>query len=83
MVLWPVNKNVTTPEAAAAASADTPAESHNRHAPSWHFVGIRPETGFITWIEQSVTACAAAGPNPVLYHPFDQLLRGVVPDLRS
>ncbi|HVQ52020.1 MAG TPA: hypothetical protein VMS92_18410, partial [Mycobacterium sp.] len=37
-----VNKNVTTPEGAAARSADTPAESHNGHAPTWHFAGIRP-----------------------------------------
>ena len=37
-----VNKNVTTPEGAAARSADTPAESHNRYAPTWHFAGIRP-----------------------------------------
>jgi hypothetical protein len=29
-----VNRNVTTPEGAAAAGADTPAESHNRHAPT-------------------------------------------------
>jgi hypothetical protein len=36
-----VNKNVTTPEGAASQSADTPAESHNRHAPTWHFAGIR------------------------------------------
>ena len=36
-----VNRNVTTPEG-AAAGADTPAESHNRHAPTWHFAGIRP-----------------------------------------
>jgi hypothetical protein len=37
-----VNKNVTTPEGAAAAGADTPAESHNRHAPTRHIGGIRP-----------------------------------------
>ena len=37
-----VNRNVTTPEGAAARSADTPAESHNRHAPTWHIGGIRP-----------------------------------------
>ena len=37
---WP--KNVTTRERAAARSADTPAESRNRHAPTWHFAGIRP-----------------------------------------
>ena len=30
------------PRGAAARSADTPAESHNRHAPTWHFAGIRP-----------------------------------------
>src|SRR3954469_6651587 len=35
-------QNVTTREGAAARSADTPAESHNRHAPTWHFAGIRP-----------------------------------------
>src|SRR4029077_11158069 len=29
-----VNRNVTTPEGAAARSADTHAESHNRHAPT-------------------------------------------------
>ena len=38
-----VNKNVTTPEGAAAAGADTPAESHNRHAPTSHIGGIRPD----------------------------------------
>jgi hypothetical protein len=37
-----VNKNVLTREGAAARSANTPAESHNRHAPTWHFAGIRP-----------------------------------------
>ena len=37
-----VNKNVTTPEGAAVAGADTPAESHTRHAPTSHIVGIRP-----------------------------------------
>src|SRR6478609_9478968 len=36
-----VNKNVTTPEGAAARSADTPAEFHNRHAPTCHCAGIR------------------------------------------
>ena len=39
-----VNKNVTTPKGAPARSADTPAESHNRHAPTWHFAGTRPQT---------------------------------------
>ena len=37
-----VNKNVTTPEGAAAAGADTPAESHNRRAPTCHIGGIQP-----------------------------------------
>ena len=32
------------PEGAAAAAADTPAESHTRHAPTTHIVGIRPRT---------------------------------------
>ena len=36
-----VNKNVTTPEGAAAAGADTPAESHNRRARTMHIAGIR------------------------------------------
>src|ERR1700756_2440680 len=39
-----VNKNVTTPEGAAAAGADTPAESHTRHAPNAHIGGIRHQT---------------------------------------
>ena len=39
-----VNRNVTTPEGAAAAAADTPAESHNRPAPNSHIGGIRPLT---------------------------------------
>jgi hypothetical protein len=39
-----VNRNVTTPEGAAAAVADTPAESHNRRAPTSHIGGIRPQT---------------------------------------
>ena len=34
-----VNKNVTTPEGAAAAAADTPAESHNRPAPTTRIGG--------------------------------------------
>ena len=37
-----VNKNVTTPEGAAAAVADTLAESHTRHAPTSWIGGIRP-----------------------------------------
>ena len=37
-----VKRNVTTPEGAAAAGADTPAESHNRPAPTLHIAGIRP-----------------------------------------
>ena len=37
-----VNKNVTSPEGAAAAGADTPAESHNRRAPTCHIGGIQP-----------------------------------------
>src|SRR5262249_45428396 len=37
-----VNRKVTTPEGAAAAAADTPAESHNRPAPTTHIGGIRP-----------------------------------------
>src|ERR1700686_4865233 len=36
-----VNKNVTTPEGAAAAGGGTYAESHNRHAPTSHIGGIR------------------------------------------
>jgi hypothetical protein len=36
-----VNKNVTTPEGAATAAADTPAESHNRPAPTTRIGGIR------------------------------------------
>jgi hypothetical protein len=39
-----VNRNVTTPEGAAAGSADAHAESHNRPAPTCHIGGIRPET---------------------------------------
>ena len=34
-----VNRNVTSPEGAAAGSADTPAESHNRCAPTSHIGG--------------------------------------------
>src|SRR6202044_3954779 len=38
-----VNRNVTTPEGAAAAGgADTPAESHNGQALTSHIGGIRP-----------------------------------------
>jgi adenylate cyclase len=33
---------VTTPEGAAAGGADTPAECHNRHAPTSHIGRIRP-----------------------------------------
>jgi hypothetical protein len=39
-----VNKNVTTPEGAAAAGADTYAESHNGQALTSHIGGIRPRT---------------------------------------
>jgi hypothetical protein len=45
-----VNRNVTTPEGAAAAGADTPAECHNRYAATLHIAGIgalgieKPET---------------------------------------
>src|SRR5271165_2264875 len=38
-----VNKNVTTPEGAAAGGADTPAESHNRRAPTSYIGGIRAQ----------------------------------------
>jgi hypothetical protein len=41
-----VNKNVTTPEGAAAAAADTPGESHNRHAHTSHIGGSGPVTGY-------------------------------------
>ncbi len=37
-----VNRNVTTPEGAAAPAADTHAESHTRPAATWHIGGIRP-----------------------------------------
>src|SRR5258708_2069622 len=37
-----VNRNVATPEGAAAAGADTPAECHIRHAATLHIEGIRP-----------------------------------------
>jgi hypothetical protein len=37
-----VNRNVTTPEGAAARAADTPAESHNRQAPTSHIGGSGP-----------------------------------------
>ncbi|HZE15121.1 MAG TPA: hypothetical protein VE197_05080 [Mycobacterium sp.] len=37
----PANKNVTTPEGAAAAGADTSAESHNRYARSSQIARIR------------------------------------------
>ena len=34
----------TTPEGAAARSADTHAESRNRPAPNWRFAGTRAQT---------------------------------------
>lgn len=37
-----VTKTVTTPEEAAAGSADTHAESHNRHAPTSYIGGSGP-----------------------------------------
>jgi hypothetical protein len=37
-----VNKNVTTPEGAAAAGADTPAECHIRQPATLHIAGTRP-----------------------------------------
>ena len=41
-----VNRNVTTPEGAGVGSADTHAESHNRHAPTSHIGGSGPVTGY-------------------------------------
>ena len=41
-----VNRNVTTPEGAAAGSADTDAESHNRHAPTSYIGGSGPVAGW-------------------------------------
>ena len=38
-----VNKNVTTPEGAAAAAADTPAECHTERGPTSHIAAIRPQ----------------------------------------
>ena len=61
-----VNRNVTTPEGAAARSADTPAESHNRHAPTSHIGGsssghrIRVYNGFPESRESSSTGGTAA-----------------------
>ena len=43
-----MNRNVTTPEGAAAAGAGTPAECHNRHAARLHIAGIRPQTPHLT-----------------------------------
>ena len=40
-----VNRNVTTPEGAAAGSADTHAESHKRHAPTSYIGACGPVTG--------------------------------------
>ncbi len=37
-----LNRNVTTPDGAASAGADTSAESHNSPAPTSHIGGIRP-----------------------------------------
>jgi endogenous inhibitor of DNA gyrase (YacG/DUF329 family) len=39
------NRKVTTPEGAAAGSADTRAESHNRHAPTSYIDGPGQVTG--------------------------------------
>jgi hypothetical protein len=39
-----VNRNVTTPEGAAARSADTPAESHKRSSPTSYIGGSGPVT---------------------------------------
>ena len=44
-----VNKNVTTPEGAAAAGADTPAECHIRHAATLHMREPDPETPRSYW----------------------------------
>src|SRR3954452_3822729 len=41
-----VNRKVTTPEGAAAESADTPRESHTRHAATPYIGGIGPVTGY-------------------------------------
>jgi hypothetical protein len=39
------NRKVTTPEGAAAGSADTRTESHNRHAPTSYIDGPGQVTG--------------------------------------
>src|SRR6516165_3066740 len=44
-----VNKNVTTPEGAADAGADTPAECHIRHAATLHMREPDPETPRSYW----------------------------------
>src|SRR6516165_6759524 len=44
-----VNRNVTTPEGAAAAVADTPAECHIRHAGTLHMREPDPETPGSYW----------------------------------
>jgi hypothetical protein len=44
-----VNKNVTTPEGAAAAGAGTPAQCHNRYAATLHIAGIGAVTGYASY----------------------------------
>jgi hypothetical protein len=51
-----VDRNVTTPKGAAAGGADTPAESHNRHAPTSHIGRIRPRTPTPRGTAQRATA---------------------------
>ena len=44
-----VNKNVTTPEGAVAAGADTPAQCHNRYAATLHIAGIGAVSGYASY----------------------------------
>ena len=44
-----MNKNVTTPEGAAAAGADTPAQCHNRYAATLHIAGIGAVSGYASY----------------------------------
>jgi hypothetical protein len=57
-----VNRNVTTPEGAAARAADTPAESHNRQAPTSHIGGSGPVNSSLVSARRRAIITAATAP---------------------
>src|SRR6201999_2185157 len=60
---------------AAARSADTPAESHNRHAPTWHFSPGNPTQAKVTKTHSTATRNVPRQQHVVVervYRPVDE-----------